>query len=1102
MDITPLVSDYGELFGLVPDETEDVAPVSVEDGLFRSLNDRGEVDIGYIASISNTPEAQVIRQLGDAIYQNPAKWEEHPFRGWETAEEYLSGVLVDKMNEAKRAKEKFGDCFQRNIDAISAVLPRIGEVMEMVILPGHPAVRPEDVQKFLLEVAGRDRDPYYVARDDLVSYDPLSASWKIRTRAFWSINSYSTFHYSFAELFEKLLNGSEITVEKTRNGKRVFDPAETLEANEKAGQLVRKFSEWIWKDPERKAYYTNWQYEHFGCVRKRQFNGGYLTFPGMNPEITLRPYQKDAVARILFSDNTLLAHDVGAGKTYVMIAAGMELRRLGKSRKNLYAVPNALTSQWTELFRLLYPQAKVLTVEPKTFLPKVRRQVLQQIRDEDFDAVIMASSCFDQIELSFDYYKKQLYAELEEIERARACPHANLTALDRKERSVKEKIKKAMGADTGKSPVYFDELGVTTLFLDEAHLYKNLPIKCSANIAGINKLGSRKCASMLEKVHCVQRKTGGRGAVFATATPVTNSISDIYVMQQYLQNGTLKLLNLSAFDAWIAMFAQKTSSYEVDVTGGLKTVSRFTSIQNLHDLSMLLSDVVDHHTEGGDGTPERVYHDITVPKSRTLQEVLDSLADRADAFHRGEVSAEEDNLLKITVDARKAALDVRLLAALPCAPVEDCKVSRCAAQVARIYRETAASKGTQIVFCDTSVPKKSFNIYDEMRRLLEAEGIPSREIAYIHDADTDALRSRLFDAMNRGDVRILIGSTAKAGLGLNVQTRLKALHHLDIPWRPADVTQREGRICRQGNRNDTVDIYRYITAGTFDAFSYQLLENKQKIISQLLSGIAAGTCDEGIDDPVLTYAQVKALCVGDDTVRELLEAFNEQRRFTMLRQQSLRRIEKLRYEHDIVLAEQAKQTLQRALNCKADAAFVRSELDASFSEGEKQIAPEAWRRLADHIFALKIFTPQTPEKTLPAHVPDKHERKRLRNRIIEAVRKNAYRDEEREIADYMGFSLILPAKMDPHKPFLIAARTDRYTVDLNAASGTGCLTRIDNVLRRLPREVEKCVAQLDEIDARRKQTKKAMGQVNDYREEIGFYSELIDELKKKIEGDQ
>lgn len=1075
MEFTPLSADCTQFFYPHAPTGEAVlsraSPVPIEDALFRSLNDKGEVDLAFIASLCDMNEKEVINNLGPAIYQNPAKWDEKPYEGWETAADYLSGFMVDKLRDAQKAVEKFGKRFQRNVDAINSVLPNINEAVNMVILPGHPAVRPDDVKAFLLEIADKKKDPRYVNDNDIVRIDPLSATWKIQTRLFWDVRRYSTLHASFAEIFEKLLNGTEIRIDRYRNGKKILDQAETLDANEKAVQLVRMFSEWIWKDPERKAYYSNWQYEHFGCVRKRQFNGDYLSFPGMNPEVKLRPYQKDAVARILFSDNCLLAHSVGAGKTYTMIAAGMELRRLGKSRKNLYVVPNALTCQWSELFHTMYPQADVLTVEPKTFLPKVRQKVLQRIRDEDFDGVIMASSCFDQVSLSLEYYKHQLQAELEAIGNARAHPNANKGVLDRKEHAIKKKIKDAMLETTEKNTVFFDQLGITTVFLDESHLYKNVPIKCSTNAAGINANGSKKCASMLEKLHCVQRKTGGRGVVFATATPVTNSIVDIYVMQLFLQSGALKLANLSSFDAWIHMFAQKSSDYEVDVRGKIKVVSRFTSIRNLRELSKMLSEVVDYYEKKEYNVPERNYHNIIIQKSRELQEILDALSERADAIHRGEVPAFIDNFLRIAMEARLAALDARLLNE-QIDVSEECKVSRCAKEVVRIYRETMEQKGTQIIFCDTSTPKKSFNIYDEMRRLLEVEGIPSHDIAFIHDADTDVRRSLLFDAMNKGNIRVLIGSTAKAGLGLNVQTRLKALHHLDIPWRPADMVQREGRIVRTGNQNKQIDIFRYSVQDSFDIFSYQLLENKQKLISQLLSGLAEGEAEEGLDEPVLTYSQIKALCVGDSTIRDLLEARNELRKFTMLRQQSRRNLEKLRYELDVVLSREEEQANERRRNCRDDAFFVSS----STRRGPSSDVDSA------------------------GYVPDKLERKRLRNQLVEAVRKNAFREEERVLTKYRGFTLILPAEMDPRNAYMILTREGRHIVPMNAESGLGSLARIDKAIDNLEEELSKIDILLENIVFRRNQVKAAMRQLPDYSEEIGFYTELLNEYHQKLGG--
>ena len=694
-------------------------------------------------------------------------------------------------------------------------------------------------------------------------------------------------------ILEKTLNMKSVVVHdkiacstNSSGEKRVVNQDETLSAIEKQKKMVKEFQSWVWDDPNRKERLEIIFENNFSCVRKRNFDGSFLEFPGKSPSVHLYPYQKDAVARILFTPNTLLAHDVGAGKTYIMIAAGQELIRMGLSKKNLYVVPNNIVGQWRDIFVTMYPNANLLCVDPKSFAPNKREHVLEQIRDKNYDGIIMAYSCFEQIPLSKDYYK----ADLEEKKGLLAQIANQQGKATSKLKRKREEVQKALSEltvaiDDLYNTIYFDELGITRLFVDEAHNFKNVPIETKTNnVLGINSKGSKRCQDMMDKVHMVQKKNLGKGVVMATGTPITNSITDVFIMQQYLQSGELAMLDLQCFDSWIGMFAESVTQFEVDVdTNSFRMATRFAKFHNLPELTALLASIADfHQVDQSAGIPAfDGYHDALIAKTPEFNNYLNEISNRADLVRKGSVSRKDDNMLLITTDGRKAALDLRLVD--PTAQFTyQSKVARCAEKVADIYVKTRKQKSTQIIFCDTSTPKDSFNIYSELKTLLINLSVREEDIAFVHDAETERQRMKLYAKVRRGDVRVLIGSTFKLGIGVNVQERLIAVHHIDVPWRPADMTQREGRLLRQGNRNQKVEIFRYITEGSFDAYSWQLLETKQRFISDLLSGSVTERSGGNIGDTALDYAEVKALAVGNPLVKQRVEAANELSKYRTL----------------------------------------------------------------------------------------------------------------------------------------------------------------------------------------------------------------------------
>ena len=761
---------------------------------------------------------------------------------------------------------------------------------EIYITIGSPWVPADVIDAFITHIL-RLRRGYVYTKHDL-----YTGTWELPQKKYYkdlvaSTATFGTSKISALDILEKTLNMQTVVVKvKIRDHniasgyRNVIDKNETTLALEKQKKLIEEFKNWVFSDMQRKERLVAIYIEKFNVETITSLNSTPV-FNESNSNITLYPYQIKAIEKVINNKNTLLAHDVGSGKTYIMISAAMELKIANPSIKNLFVVPNNIVGQWRDMFLKLYPYAKLLIVDPKSFVCAKRKSVLQQIKDENFDGIIMAYSCFEQITLSSDFYVGKIKTELQKIKAEYYLPRSATASLERKRTALEKKQLDYILNPPEKSDLpEFEALGITNLFIDEAHNFKNVPIDTKVDrVLGINAVGSKKCELMLNKVRHIQN-SGGR-VIMATGTPITNSITDAFIFQNYLQPERLEATGLQSFDSWIGMFAEKVSEFEVDVdTSSYRLANRFARFHNLPELTQMLAEISDFHSmDKADGIPEHNgYEDIIIKKNEEFEDYLKIISKRAESVRNGYVLPKEDNMLKITTDGRKAALDMRLIDS-NCMLYDESKVVKCTNEVLKIYRETEVQKSTQLIFCDTSTPKREFNIYDALATSLIDYGVKPEHIAFVHNYETETDRSRLFEMVRRGEIRILLGSTFKLGLGVNVQNKLIALHHIDVPWRPADITQREGRILRQGNENKRVKIFRYITEGSFDAYSWQLLETKQRFITELLAGSLKDRSSSNIDSSVLNYAEVKALAVGNPLIKKRVETANELTRLKILK---------------------------------------------------------------------------------------------------------------------------------------------------------------------------------------------------------------------------
>ena len=845
-----------------------------------SLSEKANVDMPYMAELTGKTEEQLAEELTGVIFLNPAT------KQYETADEYLSGDVRWKLQLLREIDDPQ---YAANMAALEKVQPKDLSASEIDVRLGATWLPPEDIEQFVHELLST---AYYIRNRIKVHYSPITAAWNIENKNADYNNvaagvTYGTNRINAYKIIEETLNLKDVRIfdtvtDENGNEVRVLNKKDTILAQQKQQLIKDAFRDWIWKDPDRRDRLTTLYNTKFNSIRPREYDGSHICFTGMNPEITLRPHQVNAIARILYGGNTLLAHVVGAGKTFEMVAAAMESKRLGLCQKSLFVVPNHLTEQWAAEFLQLYPSANILVATKKDFETRNRKKFCSRIATGDYDAVIIGHSQFEKIPMSIERQRAVLQGQLDEtvdgIADAKSARAERFTVkqLEKTKKQIKLKLEKLNDQSRKDDVVTFEELGVDRLFVDEAHFYKNLFLFTKMrNVAGLAQTEAQKSADLFMKCRYLDELTGGRGIVFATGTPISNSMTEMYTMQRYLQYETLRRQGLTHFDAWASTFGETITSIELAPEGtGYRAKTRFARFYNLPELIAMFKQVADIQTADMLNLPVPTvnYHNVAMKPSEHQRDMVASLAERAERVRNGMVEPTVDNMLKITNDGRKLALDQRLVnGMLP--DNEESKVNACMDNIYRVWEAGAGKKLTQLVFCDLSTPHNdgTFNVYDDLKAKLMERGIPAEEIAFIHDAKTEVQKAALFTSVRRGLVRVLIGSTAKMGAGTNVQRKLAAEHHLDIPWRPSDIEQREGRMIRQGNTNESVDVFRYVTENTFDAYMWQTIESKQKFISQIMTSKSPVRSCEDIDETALSYAEVKALATGNPYIKEKMD---------------------------------------------------------------------------------------------------------------------------------------------------------------------------------------------------------------------------------------
>ena len=856
-----------------------------------SIGEHGKVDLPYMAELLGTPGeyGRITTELSGVIFKDPAADPTDPEAGWQMADEYLSGDVRAKLRMAQFAAETNPE-FVVNVDALTKAQPRELEASEIDVRLGATWLAPEIIQKFMTETF---QIPYYLRHAVKVRYSPYTAEWRVEGKTatgrgdIISSETYGTSRANAYKILEETLNLKDVRIYDTIEDaegkpKRVLNKRETMLAQQKQQVIKDAFANWVWQDPQRRIALVKQYNELFNSTRPREYDGSHIHFVGMNPEITLREHQRNAIAHVLYGGNTLLAHEVGAGKTYEMAASAMEAKRLGLCQKSLFVVPNHLTEQWASEFLNLYPNAKLLVARRKDFETANRKKFCARIATGDYDAVIIGHSQFERIPLSFERQERiiqeQIYETLAAINelKVHAGENFSIKQMEKTRKTLETKLEKLRSDDRKDDVITFEQLGVDRLFVDESHFYKNLFLTTKMrNVAGLSTSEAQKSSDMFGKCRYLDEITGGRGVVFATGTPVSNSMTELYTVMRYLQYSTLQQKKLTHFDCWASTFGETTTAIELAPEGtGYRARTRFAKFFNLPELMSMFKEVADIKTSDQLHlpVPEAKFETVVAKPSEIQKEMVQELSKRAAEIHSGAVDASVDNMLCVTNDGRKIGLDTRLMnPMLPDDP--NSKLNVCVQNVLKIWEEGKDQKLTQLLFCDLSTPKNdgNFNVYDDIRKKLVAAGVPENEIEFIHNADTEAKKAALFSKVRSGDVRVLLGSTAKMGAGTNVQSRLVAVHHLDVGWKPSDMTQRNGRIIRQGNMNKEVKVFNYVTEGTFDSYLFQTLENKQRFISQIMTSKSPVRSCEDVDEQALSYAEIKALCAGNPLIKEKMD---------------------------------------------------------------------------------------------------------------------------------------------------------------------------------------------------------------------------------------
>ena len=863
---------------------------TASEALAVSMGEKAAVDMAYMCALTGKTEQKIFADLKGVIFLNPLYgYGDSLEPKYLMADEYLSGNVREKLALARKSAELYPEDYTVNVEALEKVQPKDLSASEIFVQLGSTWVPEEIVQQFMFEFLDTPRWAYWNIK---VHYSKFTSEWNVEGKSYDRGNvkansTYGTPRINAYRIIEETLNLKDVRIydyveDAEGKKKAVLNKKETAIAQAKQELIKQGFQDWVWSDPARREQLCRIYNERFNSIRPREYDGSHIIFSGMNPEIELREHQRNAVAHILYGGNTLLAHTVGAGKTFEMVAAAMEAKRLGLCTKSLFVVPNHLTEQWAAEFLQLYPSANILVATKKDFEAKNRRRFCGRIATGDYDAIIIGHSQFEKIPMSIERQQMILMQQMDEITEGIADLKRNrgdrfsVKQLEKTKRSLKLKLDKLNDQSRKDDTVTFEELGIDRLFIDESHYYKNLYLYTKMrNVGGIAQTEAMKSSDLFMKCRYLDELTGGRGTVFATGTPISNSIVELYTIQRYLQYATLQKYDLQHFDSWAAMYGETVTAIELTPEGtGYRAKTRFARFNNLPELMAMFKLVADIKTADmlHLPVPEVQYHNIAVKPSEIQKRMVESLGERAERIRGGGVSASVDNMLKVTNDGRKLALDQRMID--PLLPDEDgSKVNACVGEVYRIWSETADQKSAQLLFCDLSTPKSdgSFNVYDDIRKKLIARGIPADEIKFIHEADTEAKKQELFKKVRRGEVRVLIGSTAKMGAGTNVQNKLIASHDLDCPWRPSDLEQRAGRTVRQGNENPVVGLYRYVTEETFDAYLYQLVEGKQKFASQIMTSKSPVRSADDIDETALSYAEIKMLATGNPYIKEKMD---------------------------------------------------------------------------------------------------------------------------------------------------------------------------------------------------------------------------------------
>ena len=1056
-----------------------------------SIGEHGKVDLPYMAELLGTPGeyGRITTELSGVIFKDPAADPTDPEAGWQMADEYLSGDVRAKLRMAQFAAETNPE-FSVNVEALTKAQPRELEASEIDVRLGATWLDPSIIQKFMTETF---QIPYYLRRAVNVRYSPYTAEWRVEGKTatgrgdIISSETYGTSRANAYKILEETLNLKDVRIYDTIEDaegkpKRVLNKRETMLAQQKQQVIKDAFANWVWQDPQRRIALVKQYNELFNSTRPREYDGSHIKFVGMNPEITLREHQRNAIAHVLYGGNTLLAHEVGAGKTYEMAASAMEAKRLGLCQKSLFVVPNHLTEQWASEFLNLYPNAKLLVARRKDFETANRKKFCARIATGDYDAVIIGHSQFERIPLSFERQERiiqeQIYETLAAINelKAHAGENFSIKQMEKTRKTLETKLEKLRSDERKDDVVTFEQLGVDRLFVDESHAFKNLFLTTKMrNVAGLSTSEAQKSSDMFGKCRYLDEITGGRGVVFATGTPVSNSMTELYTVMRYLQYSTLQQKKLTHFDCWASTFGETTTAIELAPEGtGYRARTRFAKFFNLPELMSMFKEVADIKTSDQLHLPVPVakFETVVAKPSEIQKEMVQELSKRAAEIHSGAVDASVDNMLCVTNDGRKIGLDVRLMnPMLPDDP--NSKLNVCVQNVLKIWEEGKDQKLTQLLFCDLSTPKNdgNFNVYDDIRKKLVAAGVPENEIEFIHNADTEAKKAALFSKVRSGDVRVLLGSTAKMGAGTNVQSRLVAVHHLDVGWKPSDMTQRNGRIIRQGNMNKEIKVFNYVTEGTFDSYLFQTLENKQRFISQIMTSKSPVRSCEDVDEQALSYAEIKALCAGNPLIKEKMDLDVQ-----------VAKLKVLKADH-----QSQKFRLQDKLLTKFPADIQEANAHIAGLKSDAQLAaahPQGKEEFCGMVIKGVAYD----------------EKKTAGERLMLACSElpNA---EEKVIGNYRGFELSLrfDAFRTEYQALLKGRR--KYTVPLGN-DPLGNIIRLDNSLNNFPERITSAENELDTLHQQQAAAQIEVEKPFPQEEELAEKSARLAELNAQLDVDE